>query len=149
MIETRDVVEYARHIFARSKGQPDKRIMHSRRDWLFVSIVFLSIFLLGVAAGLLQYQYVRELPTTVSGIHDMNVPRYQQSLVTNVHDFYAERERRYLELQAQSATSQVLLEEPDSLDGELEFDSATTTEEVGDSEDTEVFLDFLPISTEE
>lgn len=140
MISTKDISKYARHVFARSKGHPDKHIMHPQREWLLIVGSFLLLFLGGAVYAWQQFTHFSELPNTIEVSSDMNIPEYRAAMVREVHTIYGERQDTFETIMGDIPDTPVATTTPELIDET----SATTTDMTDDLE----VEDDAPLETE-
>lgn len=98
MIETKDLTKFAHHVFSRGRGARERSLLCPEREWFLITVVFLTIFLVGAVSSVWYYRAYQDLPATVSGREAVSVPAYQAAAVARAHEMYRERETRFSEL---------------------------------------------------
>lgn len=94
MIDKKQILKMADHVFKRSSGVPDKRLMHPEREWITGLGMFVGILLIGGGlSSLLFFQY-RNVDVQ-NGEVGVTIPKYNETLIQNVLDYYGERERTF------------------------------------------------------
>ena len=92
MIQKKDILKMAKHVFKRGRGIPDKRLLHPRRDWTIGLVLFVTVFVSGsVIAGqsFVKNQDI-QIDTTVLS---EQIPEYNKALVEKtLDDFGAKRD---------------------------------------------------------
>lgn len=130
MIEKKDIIAVARHIFRRGQGAPDRRLMHPMREWLIGVACASAVFVGGAAyAGFLFVELSGERRATVSV--DDAVAVYDQAAVSAVLAEYGERDARFRALRTDRSNAGALF----GREGErTEEENSTTTEAVAEEE---------------
>lgn len=129
MISSHDIQAYARHIFARGRGHPDKHIMHPQREWLLIVASFFLLFSAGSVFVWLQYVQFTNVEATVTATESLQIPEYQSERVQAVHDVYQERQAEFERLLGQAPVVPPAATSSEATEGTstpLE-DAATTT----------------------
>lgn len=67
MITKQDIIKFARHVTRRSKGLPDRRLMHPYREWYIGLAVAGVLVCAGIAYTYSQYQYYDTIEERVAG----------------------------------------------------------------------------------
>lgn len=98
MIETKDLTNFARHLFSHSRGSRRTRALYPEREWFFIVGLFLVIFLGGAVMSVWYYRFYNTLPAQISGRQSVSVPAYQAAAVEQAHTVYREREEKYTSL---------------------------------------------------
>jgi len=93
-ISKTEIVKMAEHVFRRSHGVPDKRLMHPRREWIIGLLLFLTIVFAGGVLSVGMFSQYQNLDTD-AGETIIEVPQYNSALVTNVIDTYKDRTEAY------------------------------------------------------
>lgn len=106
MIQKYDIIKMAKHVFRRSRGIPDRELMHPRRDWLVGLAVFILLMLGGGGASALSYVYYDSIAVATDP-SAVVVPRYQAALIEATLERYNERVARYQALRAERPTPPV------------------------------------------
>jgi len=91
------LLKMARHVFRRSSGVPDKRLLHPRREWAIALICFGLILIIGSIVSAQSFTRFRSLDTS-GGMANVTVPRYNETQVTEVIETYRAKEAAYNEL---------------------------------------------------
>ena len=91
------IIKMADHVFKRSRGIPDKRLMHPRREWAIGIILFAIILIAGSAMSAQSFNRFRNIDTS-NGEADITIPLYNQVLVTEVINEYSARAAEYKDL---------------------------------------------------
>ena len=105
MIDKKDIIKMAKHVFKRGKGYPDRRLIHPKREWtvgLFMSL--LVLFVGGTAAAQLYSTY-RNVNTLLQ-VTPATMPRYNAQAVETALTEYRLREQEYESLQKNKGVSQ-------------------------------------------
>lgn len=148
MIEKSDITRFARHLFSRSRGYPDKYMMHPQREWYFIVASFFVVFVLGALHVWYWYQYYTSFADTITANEHTSIPTYHDTLVKRVHTTYAARQQRFDDYRnepvATPAPAAATSSEPTDTDSEdADFTEPIATSTPMDDEDLERFqLDF-------
>lgn len=111
-----------RHIFRRSKGVPDKRLLHPRREWGIGLCLFTVVLFVGSGFGAQSFTQFKDV-TAIEGQAELSIPRYNENQIKSVLEVYQERSDGYRALISDTAlVSQFSNPATSSLD------SATSTE---------------------
>lgn len=94
MIDKKDIIKMAKHVFKRGKGVPDKRLMHPRRDWTIGMIVFALILIGGSYFGAVSYNQYKEIDTT-GGDPGVTIPKYNASRIEETISLYGKLEEQF------------------------------------------------------
>ncbi len=109
-------------MFARGDSGKGQDLMNPNREWFFLSMLFLVLFIGGALFSVQQYQMYAALSDSVEVARDLTIPQYQESRVLDVHKYFTERSIAY----------NLLLQETSQL-------PATTTQEiVGDLDEEDL-----------
>lgn len=100
MIDKNEIIKMAQHVFKRSAGVPDKKLMHPRREWAIGLLLFLAILVSGSTYTATSFNRFRELDTN-NGEANVNIPRYQGDRVSAVLTDYQARTAAYKDLTAE------------------------------------------------
>ncbi len=104
MITKDDIVQMAQHVFRRSTGKQDGRIMHPRREWL-TGLLIAAACLMG-GSGYAMYVFITELNYTVDAAAvEVRTTTYKEELVRDVLQRYRAREEVFQALRAEGGAS--------------------------------------------
>lgn len=131
MIDSKDILKMAKHVFKRGQGFYDKRSMHPTREWLIGLIIFTVLIIAGGVQGaytFLQYQNLN----TDSGSFNESIVQFNSALSEKAIVTYSKRKEAFTKLQGgapvakpveiKTATSSAATTTP-----EVEATVATTT----------------------
>ena len=122
MIETTDIKNYAKTMFTRGDSGKDQDLMNPDREWFFLSMLFVVLFIGGALFSVQQYQMYAALSDSVEVTRDLTITQYQESRVLDVHKYFTERSIAY----------NLLLQETSQLP------ATTTPETVGDLDEEDL-----------
>lgn len=82
------------HVFRKSQGYPDRRLMHPQREWGIGLLFFGFLVILGsILAGNIFVMY-RDVGTT-EGNAGESVPQYRTTIVQDALELYRTRNEKY------------------------------------------------------
>lgn len=142
MIETKDLTNFARHIFSHGRGARRSRVLYPEREWFFVVGVFLVVFLVGAALSVWYYQLYNNLPEQIIGRESVSVPTYKAAAVEQTHAVYSDREERYTRLYETAMDDAAVFSATNSQA------TATTTDDVAPAEEFETATATRPAEPE-
>ena len=100
MIDKKSIIKMAEHVFRRSQGYPDRRLMHPKREWGIGILIFtLLVFIGSLLAGKMFVQY-KDF-TEVVGVTEQSVPKYRDVIVQDALDLYQQKEVQFDVLQGE------------------------------------------------
>jgi hypothetical protein len=150
MITKPDILKMIKAVNRRSRGMPDRRLIHPRRDW---GMVLTGVFIgaVGVVA-FSGYQYLRfnSINGSISA-ETSQVTRYDANAVAQALELYAGKSAAFSEL---TAVAVPVIEEPietaTSTEASPESETTSSTQEdvVGVSEALDPPLEEVPQATE-
>lgn len=153
MISKKDILKMVRHVSKRSRGIPDRRLIHPKREWCIGLVIFVVIVFSGVFYNGHTYQrynnIASELEEPTSG-----VVTYKANVVNETLEYYRERERRFTEqittftLPAEPVVPEENEEEERAVDTEDSVSEEVVTEAELEAVETEPGTETLDESTE-
>ena len=121
MINKQDILKMVHHVTKRSRGIPDKRLMHPVREWLIGLLGMVLVVVVGVIYSVhlfTTFSNVTEITHTESAISI----RYNETLINEAREQFSVRSDKFNELRG------VRVAPPPS---------ATTTEALPETEDAD------------
>jgi hypothetical protein len=100
MIDSKDILKMAKHVFKRGQGFYDKRSMHPTREWLiglFVLVVLIIVGGIQSAYTFLQYQNI----TTDGGSFNESIAQFNSALSEKAIATYLKRKEAFTKLQGE------------------------------------------------
>lgn len=94
LLDKNQILKMSRHVFLRSSGVPDKRLLHPRREWGIGLCLFAVLLLTGSALTAQTFTQFRDL-STIAGEASLTIPRYNEHQVQTVLELYAVRSQAY------------------------------------------------------
>lgn len=144
MIEKKDILKMAKHVFKRAGGGRDHEIMHPYREWGAGVLVALIIAIAGASLAVERYLTYSGINVEVSDIGDDAV-KYRGAQVEQALLMYEDRKRKFENLVAEMPDTPPVEEMATSTIGgtevSLEDGQASSTEDAlgtDDSAETEV-----------
>lgn len=89
-----DILKFVRHVYKRGQGIPDRRLIHSRREWLIGVAVFMVITSIGAVWSVHTFQRFSTLDQKTYQV-PQTVPDYNAKVVSSVLEQLSEREQAY------------------------------------------------------
>ena len=90
MIDKKDILKMAKHVFKKGGGYPDRRLMHAKRDWAIGLFIFTIVVIAGgVIAGNIFALY--NDVALVEGDPGERIPTYNQNAADAALELYRER----------------------------------------------------------
>lgn len=130
LLNTTELMNMARHVFRRSRGIPDKRLMHPRREWGIGLLMFAAVLGVGSVYSAQSFTQFKDL-TSIKGEASLAIPRYNQGQVEAVLALYAARNEAYQDLISDTSLATQFTTDADSrIDGQVNDTGATTTASV-------------------
>jgi len=84
----------ADHVFKKSRGYPDRRLMHPQREWFIGIVLFMIVVALGsLFAGDVFVKY-RNI-SVEDGDSGESIPRYRDAIIQNALESYQARTETY------------------------------------------------------
>lgn len=125
MITKHDIIKMAKHVFRRSRGMPDRRLLHPKRDWLIGMLMFATILIAGSivsAQTFVSYQDVLPADDASVGI----IPTYNSATIEKVLEEYRARTILFSNIETQQIPEEIAAED----DAATSTQQASTTPEV-------------------
>lgn len=94
MITKKDIVTMAQHVLKRSKGIPDKRLLHPGREWLVGLLAFSLVVIVGSVWAAKSFMFYWHADSATGG-QKQNVPKYQQDWIETVLGEYDQKTADY------------------------------------------------------
>ena len=91
MIDKKQILKMAEHVFRRSSGIPDKKLMHPKREWAIGMVLFAVILVGGSILSSWSFAQYRNIDTQ-TGEASIQIPKYNETLIKNVLEEYKQRE---------------------------------------------------------
>ena len=101
MIERKDILKMVRHVTKRSRGVPDKKLIHPRREWLIGLVLFIVVLAGGLTYNSFSYQKALTVGSEESE-GTTGVVQYRTGLVEDALTIYRERKLRFEELRPEA-----------------------------------------------
>jgi hypothetical protein len=98
MIDTKDILKMATHVFKRGQGFYDKRSMHPTREWLIGLFIFAALIIIGgvqAAYTFVEYQNI----STEGGSFTESMVQFNSTLSENAITTYSKRKDAFTKLQ--------------------------------------------------
>lgn len=83
-----------KHVFRRSQGYPDRRLLHPIRDWFIGLCIFMVLMASGGAYAASLYVNYQHIDTTAQ-VKQVKVPTLDSALVQATTERYAARAAQY------------------------------------------------------
>lgn len=80
----------AKHVFKRSQGVPDKRLVHPKREWAMGLLLFSVIVVVGSVVSTQLFIQYRTVDTKAGEVKE-SIPQYNDRLVKSVLTTFTER----------------------------------------------------------
>jgi hypothetical protein len=94
MIDKKSILKMSKHVFRKSQGYPDRRLMHPGREWLVGIVAFSFVVIVGSAfAGNLFIKYKNI--DSVTGDSGERIPVYKEKVAQDALIEYQKREDAY------------------------------------------------------
>lgn len=97
MIDKKNIIKMADHVFHRSQGYPDRKLMHPEREWMIGLLVFIIISLLGGLVARNLFLTYRNTDVVTEGSVE-TVPKYKEVITQDALEQYRVRDSEYLRL---------------------------------------------------
>ncbi len=146
MIEKNDIIKMAKHVFKRSKGVPDRALMHPKRDWILGLGLFTIVLLGGGVVSAYHYNLYNAIEVS-SGDVPVKIVRYQTNVVTKAINYFSEREAAY-QSERSIVPTRVISPPATEAPGVLADETDTATELPVDEVDIEIETTEAPETTD-
>ena len=98
MIDTKDIVKMATHVFKRGQGVYDKRTMHPTREWFLGLFIFLVVVIAGGAQSAYMFSRYQNLNVD-GGQFNQSMVQFNSSLAEKAIALYTKRKEAFTALQ--------------------------------------------------
>lgn len=98
MIETKDILKMATHVFKRGQGVYDKRTMHPTREWFLGLFIFSVVVILGGIQSTYSFSRYQNLNTD-GGQFSQSMVQFNASLAEKAIALYTKRKEAFTALQ--------------------------------------------------
>ncbi len=112
MIDKNDILRFAKHVYTRGQGVPDRKLLHPKRDWAIGLSVFLLIVFAGGVLSTNLFEAYKNVQTRKVDVA-IQIPVYKELLVKTVLEKYSERSEMYDSLQKKSMVTKLDLKQVD------------------------------------
>jgi len=137
MIAKKDILKIVHHILRRQRGTPDRRLMHSARDWVIG--LFAAGMLCIVGSGYDGYLFFVEMRGEESvGVEQTETLRYENKTIATALKEYQQRVEQFENLRANQPSGPSFVEVQST---EVESGKATNTKTSANLDESETVKD--------
>ncbi len=101
MIDPKDILKMATHVFKRGQGFYDKRSMHPTREWLIGLFIFVVLIIAGGIQSVYSFLQYQNLSTD-GGSFTESMAQFNSALTEKAITNYGKRKEVYRQLQGEA-----------------------------------------------
>ncbi len=104
MIDKKSIIKMAEHVFRKSQGYPDRRLMHPKREWGIGIGIFLVLVSAGAIGAFSVFTSYRDFSQVTASV-EQSIPTYREVIVQDALEVYRQKEQKFTTLRQTNASS--------------------------------------------